>query len=273
MTVDDRLCEDTSLSHIIRIMWKNKSIIIALTIVASLVAYIGSQFLTPKYQASVTMKLGNTGDLYYTDLNYAKMLLLHENTIEQIKEELNISLLSANENIRITNIPNTNFFKIETIYEDEELAVAILDILSKIYIDGSQLSYNDKKESVLQTLAKHKDNLEKALNNYKRYEQKIDSIEQNQDLTVIEIDIYIFGLTDYLRIVDNKIIDLTNIINNLEVELDSMEQVSVFSGPIFENKIYPQTILYVMLGAILGLGAGVFLVLVTDYFRKHPIKL
>ncbi len=132
------------LARIFAILWRRKWIIIVTPLISTLVVLIGIQFFTPKYEASVTLRVptSRSGQVTYEDLLYADRLLKTYAQIASgpaLAEELASTYsLSYIPNIKAEVVPNSELLVLTVEYDDPAIARDAANGLANLAIRQGQ---------------------------------------------------------------------------------------------------------------------------------------
>jgi len=173
--------EDTiELSELIRILWKRKRIWILLPIVAALIAFVGSKMMTPTYEASTTITIGNFNDNIYTNLEASKQIILSSETLRPIQEKLELeydSIQHFKDSVSVNLNTSAGMINIKVRYHDPELARQIAEEIANAYLEKSNEAYRAKLHLIEEQLSMLQ----------KRHDQTVESLERNKEaLTAVE---------------------------------------------------------------------------------------
>ncbi|MDF2545680.1 MAG: hypothetical protein K0R93_578 [Anaerosolibacter sp.] len=192
--------EEISLRELIEILLRQKKLIIGITLIALVTAYIVSFFvLDPVYESkAILMASGiNRNTPQVTGQNEGIQALLDtmsqypEMTIETYKEqlsnpqilqqtidelklgEINITRRSLKNMISLSTIKDTNLITITVQYHDKKVATNIANTLAKKFTnfvsDMAKEQATKSSNFIMQQMEVEKDNLEAALLEYKNY--------------------------------------------------------------------------------------------------------
>ncbi len=270
--------EDTiELSDLIRILWKRKWVWILIPLLAAIVAFTASKMMTPTYEASTTIVIGNFNDNVYTNLQASKEIILSHEVLAPIVEELELEYPSARaleENISVELNNDAGMMKITVKYHDPEKAQQIAAAIANSYLEKSHEVYQQKRgvvEQQLETLQKRYEQTGKSLD---RNKQALTAIETNQTLSNAEKDITRARLLDYV-IKDENILDsLTSQIQTIQTQLLDMDDAQlVEAAQVPDEPASPRTLLNTAIAFVVGGMVGVGLALMMEYFQHHPIRL
>lgn len=258
---------DRSLVDVMKLLWANKWIIIIITLVAALVAYGGCQLLTPEYQASMTLQLGNSGDVAFTNINYAKIYLLSDDMMAELKNRTGVSDLGP-ANFSLAAVSGTNYMTLVASYSDPQLVVKLLDELAAIYVEKGSEDLVLVAEPILADIVSQEKIIADGKDNIAAYQELLENINRELELS-LEKNIYGFMLMDWIYLTEEKILLSDNRLSTQNEKLDGLTTVSIEKPAKFNKQTFPLTYVYVLFATFMGLVAGVLLVLARDYLRAR----
>ncbi len=164
------------LKAILAILWGNKWIIIATTVITVAVVAVTTFLSTPIYSASTTLRVAtaSSGSVSYQDYMYADRLMNTYTKIatsRPIREELMTKLgLSARPTLNVTTIPNTELIRITVESPSPAVAQTAANTLAEILIEQSKELYagggKSPKEILSEQLAQAEAELNQARQEY-----------------------------------------------------------------------------------------------------------
>ena len=158
------------LKAILAILWGNKWIIIATTVITVAVVAVTTFLSTPIYSASTTLRVAtaSSGSVSYQDYMYADRLMNTYTKIatsRPIREELMTKLgLSARPTLNVTTIPNTELIRITVESPSPAVAQTAANTLAEILIEQSKELYAGGGKSPKEILSEQLAQAEAELN-------------------------------------------------------------------------------------------------------------
>jgi len=270
--------EDTiELSELIRILWKRKWVWILIPILAAVAAFAASKLMTPTYEASTTIVIGNFNDNVYTNLQASKEVILSHELLAPIKEELALTYPSTKafeDNISVELIQDAGMIKITAKFHDPEKAQQIAAGIAEAYLAKSNQAYQEKRQLVEQLLKTLQQRYEQTAQSLDRNKQALTAIETNNELSNAEKDIVRARLLDYVVKDENTLVELTSQIQGVQNQLLEMDDAQlVEAAQVPESPVAPRTMLNTAIAFVVGGMVGVGLALMMEYFQHHPIRL
>jgi capsular polysaccharide biosynthesis protein len=271
--------EEISLRDIILVLWKRKWIIVIIPVIAAIAAFLASQFMTPTYESSTTIALGNfssDGNDLYTNPNSAKEVILSADTLRPIRDKLQLDyerIKSFRESITVEAIPNTRMVTITASYSDPKVAQEITQALAQSFMEQSNKVYQEKRgliEGLLSSLQKQYDQTGESLN---RNKAALTAVETNTALSNAEKDITRSRLIDYVVKDENMLTSLTSQIQGVQSQLLDMDNGKVVeSANLPRDPVSPKPLLNTVIAIVVGLMMGVFIAFIMEYFANNPIR-
>jgi len=270
--------EDTiELSELIRILWKRKWVWILIPILAAIAAFAASKWMTPTYEASTTIVIGNFNDNVYTNLQASKEVILSHELLAPIKEELALTYPSTKafeDNISVELIQDAGMIKITAKYHDPEKAQQIAAAIAEAYLAKSNQVYQEKRQLVERLLKTLQQRYEQTAQSLDRNKQALTAIETNNELSNAEKDIVRARLLDYVVKDENTLVELTSQIQGVQNQLLEMDDAQlVEAAQVPETPVSPRPLLNTAIAFVVGGMVGVGLALMMEYFQHHPIRL
>ena len=183
--------EEISLAEIISILWKRKKMIIALPIIAALIAYAGSQFLTPSYSSTVKLSLGNLGKTMYTNPDAAEQVLRSRDLLRTVIDDLQLPYERSahlNNTITVTKLPG-DLLELKVAYNEPEMAQTIAFKIVEEFIKKAEPAYVEKLNLMEEHYNKTLQQYEKVGETLKTNKEALTKIETNPTLTNAEKDL------------------------------------------------------------------------------------
>lgn len=261
----DGIGYDRSLVDVMKLLWANIWIIIIITLVAALVAYAGCQLMTPEYQASMTLQLGNSGDVAFTNINYAKIYLFSDDVMAELRQRIAVSDVGP-ANFSLAAVAGTNYMSLVGTYSDPDMVVKLLDELAAIYVEKGSEDLALVAEPILVDIATQEKIIIDGKKNIEAYQELLENINRELGLS-LEKNIYGFMVMDWINLTEEKILLSDNKLSTQNDKLASLATVSVDKPAKFNKQTFPLTYVYVLFATFMGLVAGVVLVLARDYLR------
>ena len=246
------------------IILRRKWVVVITIVVTMAVVVAGTWLMRPSYKATATLRIATASvSSTYTDYQYADRLIntyiiiaTSKPLIDELDKQLNLSLPP---NITVQSVPNTELITITIEDHDPKLAVTAANILSNILISTGSEFYSGSGKSPSGVLKTQVDQAESDLNQTRIiYNQLLIKFPPDQAAIAAagkEVDlkqqIYNSLLSQYqqLKIKEAFQANLISVVN----------PASPPEGPSKPNKI-----LYLGLGLIVSLMAGVGLVLIFE---------
>lgn len=269
--------EDTiELSELIRILWKRKWIWILLPLLAAIAAFTISKLMTPTYEASTTIVIGNFNDNVYTNLEASKEVILSNDTLAPIQEELGLefeSLQSFKDSLSIELNSGAGMIKIRAEYHVPEKAQQIAAAIATAYLERSHQVYQEKRRLIEKQLATLQKRYEQTTESLDRNKKALTAIEANNELSNAEKDIVRARLLDYVIKDENTLDELDSQMQNIQVQLLDMDDAQlVEAAEVPKEPVSPRTLLNTAIAFVVGGMVGLGLAMLMEYFQQHPIR-
>lgn len=273
----ERYDDEIELIELIRIVWQRKWLVILLPILAAILAYGISFFITPTYSSTVKIALSNMGDPIYSNPLAAKEEILSTDTLAPIMERLKLKYKTVDEfkkKIDVTAQKDQNILQVDVSYSDPKTAQAIAAEIGKVFKEKSDQVFLAKKklvEDLLATLKEQKDLASKSLD---RNRAALTAIETNGNLTNEEKDISRVRLLDYIVRDEAYIKDSISRIQDAEMRLIDMKEAQfVENATLPDRPDSPKKTLNAVIAFVVGLMFALFLVFLIEYFSKNRDRL
>lgn len=273
----ERYDDEIELIELIRIVWQRKWLVILLPILAAILAYGISFFMTPTYSSTVKIALSNMDDPVYADPMAAKEVILSTDTLAPIMERLKLKYKTVAEfqkTIDVTAQKDLKLLQVDVSYSDPKTAQAIAAEIGKVFKEKSDQVFLAKKklvEDLLATLKEQKDLASKSLD---RNRAALTAIETNGNLTNEEKDISRVRLLDYIVRDEAYIKDSISRIQDTEMRLIDMKEAQfVENATLPDRPDSPKKALNAVIAFVVGLMFALFLVFLIEYFSKNRDRL
>lgn len=266
--------EEISLVEIIQILWTYKWLIIITPLIAAIIAYTASQFMTPSYQSATKLYLGNFGNEMYTDAEGAEEVILSRDILGSVMEDLNLEyeyVRNFKKTLAVRQLP-ASMIEVEASHYDPEMAKQIANKVVEAFIAKAEPAYLEKLVLVEKLYESTLENYNRTTESLDRNKQALTAIETNPDLTNTEKDLSRVRLIDYIRIDEEAINNLNGQLQQQQLNLldiqkaEIFEQASVPLHPSSPNKML-NTAIALVLGAMIAVG----LAFIIEYFKNNPI--
>ncbi|CCQ93882.1 hypothetical protein CULT_1550012 [[Clostridium] ultunense Esp] len=273
----ERYDDEIELIELIRIIWQRKWLVILLPILAAILAYGISFFMTPTYSSTVKIALSNMNDPVYADPMAAKEVILSTDTLTPIMERLKLKYKTVDEfqkTIDVTAQKDLKLLQVDVSYSDAKTVQAIAAEIGKVFKEKSDQVFLAKKklvEDLLATLKEQKDLASKSLD---RNRAALTAIETNGNLTNEEKDISRVRLLDYIVRDEAYIKDSISRIQDTEMRLIDMKEAQfVENATLPVRPDSPKKTLNAVIAFVVGLMFALFLVFLIEYFSKNMHRL
>lgn len=268
--------DEISLSEIISILWKRKLLIVILPIMAAIIAFTASQFLTPTYNSTVKLSLGNLGHQMYTNVDTAEQVLLSRDLLRPIMDQLNLEYETANNFRQIINVKKlpTTMLEVEVSYHDPDKVQQIAQMLADGFIKKAEPIFLEKKGLMEQRYQSTLTQYEKVGESINRNKEAITRIETNQALTNAEKDLSRARLIDYIMKDEILFNSLEGTLQQLELQLLDVEKAVIFEEarvPLYPSS--PNKLLNTAIGLVIGVMVAIGLSFLLEYLKANPIRL
>lgn len=269
--------ETIELSELIRILWKRKWIWILLPIVAAAAAFVGSMMMTPTYEASTTIVIGNFNDNIYTNLDASKQIILSTKMLAPIQEKLGLDFGSTQafkDSLSVDLNTSAGMITIKARYHDPEIARRIAEEIANAYLEKSHEVYQAKRQLIEEQLATLQKRYEQVTASLERNKEALASIVTNKQLSNVEKDLVYARLLDYVVKDETTLDTLETQMQEIRLQLLDMDEAQlVEAAQTPESPVSPRTTLNTAIAFVVGGLAGVGLAFVMEYFQHHPVRL
>jgi len=242
------------LNEYIAILWRRKWVILITTIVTILITAVGVLFLPVTYEASTTLRIAPAG-ISYTDFTYANQL---KNTFSRIatsdlvrNEVAQVVGLNEPADIRMEILGASELIRLTVEHTDPRLAQISANTAAEILTDLHGELYVNAEVTAREVLNEQLAQAERELNEA-RIEYERATTQSPDDLSLIQ------EATNELEL--KRQIYSTLMERNSEAQIRETLMANAFS--VFEPADLPENpsglpkVLYVALGAMVGLTAG-----------------
>ncbi|WP_096203100.1 YveK family protein [Bacillus sp. FJAT-45350] len=267
--------DEIELSEIIAVLWKWKVLIIVLPLVAAIIAFTASQFMTPTYKSSTKLYLGNFGNEMYTNSDGAEQVIMSRDLLTPVMEELELEYERVRNfrNIISVNSLPSSMIEIVVSYHEPEKAQEIANAIIDAFITKADPSYQEKLALVEQLYDSTLAHYERTSESLDRNKQALTDVEQNQELSNAEKDLTRARLIDYITADENKIVSIESQLQSQQLQLLDIEKAEVFEtaslphSPSSPNKML-NTAIAIVVGGMLAVGIAFLM----EYFKNNPIR-
>lgn len=267
--------DEISLSEIIATLWKYKWLIIIIPIIAAIIAYFGSKMITPTYESTTKLYLGNFGNEMYTTSEGAQEVILSKDLLDPIMRDLNLDYERTSDFRRIISVNSlpASMIEIKVSYRDPEVAQAIAQEVVEAFIAKAEPSYLEKLQVVEDLYEKTLLNYERTVESLNRNKEALTAIEMNSGLSNTEKDITRVRLLDYINNDEDRISDIEVQLQEQQLQLLEIHKAEVFehaSLPI--SPVSPKPLLNTAIAIVVGIMLAFGLAFIIEYFKNNPIK-
>ena len=240
--------DEIDLREIIKILIESKKLIISSVLFFTIVASIYSHFQKSEFKTSALIEIGHT--------------ISFRNEITLIEEPESLIRF-----LRINEIKNKNE------NTDKELSLKALEV-SLISMEITSISPERDRELLNQHISKIKErHLEKVNSASKLLISKIDIIKDRIYLLNSEFKDLEQPNGDYYAVLFQLESEIENLTEQLDWLNNSADQKTKLIGDVKSINIERKSSLIIILGFILGLMAGIFMVFTNNFiksFRQYP---
>ncbi|MGY4688461.1 Wzz/FepE/Etk N-terminal domain-containing protein [Salibacterium sp. K-3] len=269
--------DEISLTEILGILCRYKFFIILLPVVLAVIAFIGSQFLTPSYSSTTKLYLGNYSSEMYANTNSAQQVILSNDVLGTVmnNQELNhdrpgdlrevVSVEALNAEAKMLEITVNN--------SDSQRAQDIANGIAAQFINQAQPEFEKEQQVILEKNNITQENYDQTTNSLERNQQALQDIEENQDLTGAETALARSRMIDYIERDENQLDNLEQKLQDQKLQLQNLKGPAVFEEAVLpEEPDSPRPLLNTAIAFVIGGMTGVGLAFVIEFFKKNPIR-
>lgn len=255
---------ETNPSDILRVLWKNRLLIIGIFFIAVIVAGVISFTMQPIYRASSIIALGNNNDPVYASQASAKEIMLSDDFLSEVIKQQNLSVppdwfLALKDGIDIEPLKGTdNLLVITAETPQRQESKMLVDGIVLLFINRTEES-NKKKKILIERLASAQKTLDLLDTDINQTREALKSLENSSDLSPIDKELTISRKMEYLKGVESERMTWFDSYLSLQVQLDlsrSAEVVKPAAEP--ESPVKSQRSLILAVAGMLGLIIGIF---------------
>ncbi|WP_366922151.1 Wzz/FepE/Etk N-terminal domain-containing protein [Metallumcola ferriviriculae] len=267
--------DEIDLREIILVLFKWKWLIIGITIAAIIAAVVVTGLITPVYQTSAKLKLGNYTGSDYTNTTLAAQVLTAPDTLQQAAEKADSELSGQTLSAKVTASPvkGLNVIDLTIKHSNPEEAAAILNKLMAVYAELEQEDIADDKANIEEEMAAVGTEIGTTQATIDLAKQAIEELNNNTSLSSIERAFIQTNLYSELRSNQETRRSLSEEQRNLQENLENIKSSKVLTTAVVPNvPVKPNGKLNVAIAAVLGLMAGVFLAFAIEYFKDFNLS-
>ncbi|GAW94095.1 YveK family protein [Calderihabitans maritimus] len=269
--------QEIDLRDYILVLWRWKSFIIALFIVAVIAAAGGSMLMTPVYEVSATLALGTYNDPVYTNPISVREILTSDDTLRTVVDRLGLEVTAEEmpafkNTISISEIKNTRFLEIKVLHEDPFTARAIIKEMVNVFREKSLQTYEAERRLLEEHLKTLEENLRETEQSITAFKESLRKMDGDSKINDVEKEVQRNNLLLYIGNAELNRINLMNAYRSAEKQLLDLQPARLVEEPsIPVNPVKPRKVLNVAIAGVLSLMVGVFLAFVLEYFKNNPL--
>lgn len=279
--------EEINLREVMDFLIRNKFFIGKVTAVFVIVVFLGCYLMPKVYKVDTALEIGTMLDSenpgVIEDPAQLKDKISRDIYGLEIRNGLKITEKQY-PNIKADNSVNTNVLYLSTESSKTDLAKQILEKINNKIIEDHKKKSDAMNKDLLGKIEVQK-KIIKEINNRivvldtkkKIFEDKIALLEE---VPILDQDINLrFAILDIKERLEeikkdtaNNYIQISSFekeLNSFQAKIDQSHQTAVIKVPsVSENPVKPRIVLYTVLAALLGFGAGLVLAFFKEAFRK-----
>ena len=279
--------DEIDLREYINVIIKRKKLILSIFFAAIVITAVVNLRMPKIYEVTSTIQLGSINKLLIKneDANIqlgsvnellikneeAKAIILNQNSLLSIINDLNLKITaeSLQKDIKISDIKDTNLFKIKITYSDINTALKISDAIVNPLITQGQNMYRERMFIINERLKELYEAIKNAEEDIVRTQNLIINVPSSDNVSQAEVSLRMIILQNTLPKYENNLTDLRNQRNDLQILLSSSKDFKVFDAPIKpKHPIGPKKKQNILIAGMFGLMFGVFLAFVLEFLQK-----
>ena len=255
------------LKDLLSTIWRRKWIIIITTIFTMVVVIVGTYMATPLYVASATMRISSAagGSISYTDYVYNDRLVntyVQVGTSGPVLEDLARRLgLVEPPDVKVEIVSNTELLKISAEYTDAATAQQAANTLAIILIEQSKTLYTSGGKDTKEILAEQLTQIEQELKQGRSdYDALVREAPSDSEAIAAASRLIELKQNTYATLLDQY--EQTRLREALRENVITVVEPATLP----EKPTKPNKLINYGLGAVLGVLAGMALVLLFSHF-------
>lgn len=269
--------DEISLTEILEILCRYKFFIFLPPVVLAVIAFIGSQFLTPSYSSTMKLYLGNYSSEMYTNTNSAQQVILSNDVLGTVMNNQGLNHDRPGDLRKVVSVEALNaeakMLEITVNNSDSQRAQDIANEIAAQFINEAQPEFEKEQQVFQEKNNITQENYDQTTNSLERNQQALQDIEENQDLSGAETVLARSRMIDYIERDENQLDNLEQKLHDQKLQLQNLKGPAVFEEALLpEEPDSPRPLQNTAIAFVTGGMAGVGLAFVIEFFKKNPIR-
>jgi capsular polysaccharide biosynthesis protein len=260
--------DEIDLDKMIYILWKNRLLILGISLASILVALVISFLIPITYTTGSIVALGNFNDTIYTTQPAAVSLMISDEFLIDVFKELNITpeekFKEFKKNVKINAIPNTgNLIKISVNSKSKQEGIQTINAIINHFSNLAETSYQTQLGLLSDQMAVVGANINLLNDDLNDTRAALKSAHNNSDVsgeTPQQAELRYSRMVEYLQIEENRRQIFLEKYMNLKERLLLAKKLQVVQEP--REPLVPvevKRILFMVVAGMVGLVIGIFI--------------
>jgi len=269
--------DEIDLRDIFSVLWKSRSLIIIVFLIAVLVSGLVSLAMPSIYRASCTVALGNFEDPIYANGPMAINLMQSDEMLLDVINQLHLDVLPEEfkgfkESIKAEQLTdNVLMISVET--SDQQNATNIVEKIVQRFINISEKNYNKYQNHLSAQMVINQKNLAVIEGDINQTREVLRNLDKLPGTSQEQMELSHSRTLDYLQKEESLHTSLLDQNIQLKRQMDTIEKTRILA--ISEEpfvRVRPQRTLIVAIGGMIGLMIGIFAVFLREGLRRRADK-
>ncbi|MGI9952143.1 Wzz/FepE/Etk N-terminal domain-containing protein [Moorellaceae bacterium AZ2] len=260
--------EEVDLRDLVLALWRQRRLIILVTLLALLASVLFSLFTPAVYRVEALVELDGT-DPQSLKPNEGKEVLESRALLAQALDQLSLKADPSSFKPRGEIVKDTNYIKFSLEGRDPEETVAVAEKMLALFVEKRNQVYNERRAPLEENLEQISRDLEQGRRDREKVQAIIAGLEK-ESLGDIERQLYALQLSLLQGMQAQERVELMGQYLSLQDKLSSLHPARVIDGVSRPEKVRPRLVLNVALSVVLGLMAGTFLALGRTWWSQTP---
>ena len=265
--------DEIDLREYIQVILKRKKLILAIFLASVFTAAVISLLLPKTYEISSTIQLGRINELLINN-EEAKTLMLNQNLLQSIINDLNLdySPQELEKNIKISEIKDTNLFRVKITGNDIDAAIKINNLLTSALIVRGQALYQKNIDIINERLNSLSSEIKSAVDDIGRTQALIAEAPIAKNISQSDVSLRVILLQNSLPNYESNLNDLRNQENAIKAILVNSREFKLFDSPIRpDSPLSRKIVLKTVIAGIFSLMIGIFLVFFINFWKANRL--
>ncbi|KYH32764.1 Wzz/FepE/Etk N-terminal domain-containing protein [Neomoorella mulderi] len=262
--------DEVDLREILLVLWRQRWMIILITLAAVLASVLASVVLPPVYRVEALVELERV-DTKAPQQNEGKAILESQALLTTALEQLAIPADPRSFKARGEVIKDTEYLRFSLEGQDPPQVAAVAGKMVALFIEQRNKVYEERRAPLEKELHKISRELEQSSTDREKINELIAGLEK-APLSQVEQKLYALQLAQLQGIQAQEKVGLTGQYLSLQDKLAAMHPAKIVDDLSEPEKVRPRLLLNAAVALVLGLMAGIFLALGRNWLAGPSQK-